>query len=714
MHPMPTKNPFRETNRSGLRARLRFSSAALLLLCLTAAGCADEPAGQAGNTAPTLLESQPLDLGDQPRAPLYRLTESLASGPIAPEDLTCAIGNEIRPSLGCLPQIPLFSGPLPGKDDEQLQIAIPPTLARQTLVLERSTKKTADLDWRSLSPEYLEKNQPFYQFNNETSEDDLLQIWARPLPPHQRHFRTYPQHIPAGASLQVGLGIATLATAVGAAPVQMQLDIETSDGLYRLIDTRLDAQNADSWQNHEINLAAFADQQVSFHFVSNVLHGGATGKFSAPLWGAPVVVAPVEAVGPPNIIVISLDTLRADYVGREKEGRALTPNLDRFRKTGAIFDNAMTTYPSTTGSHMSLFTGVYPATHETIHARKVLPREIPTMAETLAQHRYATAAFTENAMLNAGSGFLRGFDFYQEQKGDDVWSTEGAIEKTFNDALTWLDGHPHERFFLFLHTYQVHFPYTPPDRHNHFRKNLKGKLPEETLARQAFWSEAGYAGEIIYMDTELGALLEAFGERIDLENTMIIITADHGEEFAEHGHIGHAETLHSEVLDIPLSIHYPGRIAAGTRVRAPASLVDILPTVLDFAGLPPQPGAQGVSLRGWMEGHDSVKPRAVYAQNYGKNGQQWAARTIDRKFIFTGNQKVPGESYDLTSDPEEKMPLTITPEDLTASKQLIGVYKEWVIEAMSARMLRKKQEQAPARPLDEDVANKLRALGYVD
>jgi len=603
---------------------------------------------------------------------------------------------------------------LPGKNDEQLQIVIPPTLAQQTLVLERSTKKTADLDWRSLSPEHLEKNQPFYQFKNETSEDDLLQIWARPLPPHQRHFRTHPQHIPAGASLQVGLGIATLATAVGAAPVQMQLDVETSDGLYRLIDTRLDAENAGSWQNHEINLAAFADQKVSFHFVSHVLHGGATGKFSAPLWGAPVVVAPVEAVGPPNIIVISLDTLRADYVGREKEGRALTPNLDRFRKTGAIFDNAMTTYPSTTGSHMSLFTGVYPATHETIHARKVLPREIPTMAETLAHHRYATAAFTENAMLNAGSGFLRGFDFYQEQKGDDVWSTEGAIEKTFHDALTWLDGHPHERFFLFVHTYQVHFPYTPPDRHNHFRKNLKGKLPEETLARQAFWSEAGYAGEIIYMDTELGTLLEAFGDRIDLQNTMIIITADHGEEFAEHGHIGHAETLHSEVLDIPLSIHYPGHIEPGTRVRAPASLVDILPTVLDFAGLPPQPGAQGVSLRGWMEGHDSVKPRAVYAQNYGKNGQQWAARTIDRKFIFTGNQKVPGESYDLTSDPEEKMPLTITPEDLTASKQLIRVYKAWVIEAMTARMLRKEQEQAPARPLDEDVANKLRALGYVD
>jgi len=158
MHPMPTKNQFRETTRSGLRARLRFSSAALLLLCLTAAGCADEPAGQAGNTSPTLLENQPLDLGDQRRAPLYRLTESLVSGPIAPEDLTCAIGNEIRPSLGCLPQIPLFSGPLPGKDDELLQIAIPPTLTQQTLVLERSTKKTADLDWRRLSPEYLERN----------------------------------------------------------------------------------------------------------------------------------------------------------------------------------------------------------------------------------------------------------------------------------------------------------------------------------------------------------------------------------------------------------------------------------------------------------------------------------------------------------------------------------------------------------------------------
>ena len=700
MHPMPRTN--------------RILAMSLLTGLLTFGGCTNEsaPPEPAATSDSTTRERE---LGDNhARAPLYRLTESLASGPIAPEDLTCSIGNEIRPALGCLPQIQLFAGALPAEGNAPVRISIPQALTEQALLLERSTKKRSDLDWRGLPPQHVEPQQTYYEMQPIASDDDLLQIWARPLPPNRRHYRTRALQIPGGATLQVGLGVEPAAAAIGAAPVRMKLDVENSAGKHRLLDTRMTPAQGSTWQDHQIDLSAFADQEVTFHFTSEVLPGKASPAFSAPLWGAPIVVAPTDESGPPNIIVISLDTLRADYVGRKKEGRDLTPQLDRFRETGVVFENAMTTYPSTTGSHMSLFTGVYPATHETIHARKVLPQAIPTMAETLAGHGYATAAVTENAMLNARSGFLRGFDSYQEQKGDDVWSTDGAIEKTFADALTWLEAHPDERFFLFIHTYQVHFPYTPPDRHNHFRKNLKGKLPKEKLARQAFWSEAGYAGEIIYMDTELGALLETLGERIDLENTIIVITSDHGEEFAEHGHIGHAETLHSEVLNIPMSIHYPGRIAPGTRVQAPASLVDILPTVLDFAGLPPRPNAQGISLRPLIAGDPLAAPRAIYAQNYGKNGQQWAARTLDRKFIFNGNQKVPGKSYDLGSDPDEQNPLKITAEDRAASSEMIGVYKDWVVEAMTARMLREQQETAPAKPLDEDVANKLRALGYMD
>ncbi|MDG1959937.1 MAG: sulfatase [Candidatus Binatia bacterium] len=691
------------------------SATSLLSTLLALGSCTTEPAKPLGVDSVAMQG----EAGDNlRRAPLYRLMEWMHSGPIAAGDLTCAIGNEIRPSLGCLPAIALFSGPLPPEEQGEIRMSlpIPQPLQKQSLILERTTKKRSDLDWRGLAPQYVRKDVASYEFESAATDDELLQIWARPLPPNLRHYRTRPRRIPSGATLQVGVGIAPVASAVGAAPVRMWLKVENAAGQHTLLDTRLSPATATTWQDHELDLQAYAGEEVSFHFISEVVGGRDTENFSAPLWGAPIVVAPVENSGPPSIIVISLDTLRSDYVGIEKQGHRLTPELDRFRETGAVFQNAMTTYPSTTGSHMSLFTGVYPATHETIHARKTLPNAIPTMAETLAYHGYATAAVTENAMLNAGSGFLRGFDSYQEQKGDDVWSTEGSIEKTFTDALSWLKAHEDERFFLFIHTYQVHFPYTPPERHNHFRKNLKGKLPKEKLARQAFWSEAGYAGEVLYMDAEVGSLLTALESLVDLENTIIVITSDHGEEFAEHGHIGHAETLHSEVLNIPMSIHYPGQIPPQTRVAAPASLVDILPTLLDFAGLPPEPKAQGVSLRPLIRGEDLAEPRAVYAQNFGKNGQQWAARTIDRKFIFNGSQKVPRQAYDLASDPEEKNPMELSEEDRAASQELIRTYKDWVVEAMTARMLlqSEEQDQAPAKPLDESVANKLRALGYMD
>jgi arylsulfatase A-like enzyme len=693
----------------------QISATTLLSILLALGACTTAPSNPLAVDSVAILDAAS---GNLPRAPLYRLTEWMKSGPIAAEDLTCAIGNEIRPSLGCLPQIPVFSGPLPPEEQGRLRMSlpIPQVLQQQRLILERTTKKTSDLDWRGLPPQYLRKNISNYEFESTSTDDHLLQVWARPLPPNHRHYRTQPRQIPPGARLQVGIGIAPLASAVGAAPVRMRLQVKNAAGEHTILDTRVSPGTPSAWQDYEFDLQAYAGEEVSFHFISEVLADNDAGSFSAPLWGAPIVVAPIENSGPPNIIVISLDTLRSDYVGVEKQGHRLTPELDRFRDTGAVFENAMTTYPSTTGSHMSLFTGVYPATHGTIHARKTLPRAIPTMAETLAGHGYATAAVTENAMLNSGSGFVRGFDSYQEQKGDDVWSTEGAIEKTFSDALLWLEAHANERFFLFIHTYQVHFPYTPPERHNHFRKNLKGKLPKEKLARQAFWSEAGYAGEIVYMDAEVGSLLAALGPLVDLDNTIIVITADHGEEFAEHGHIGHAETLHSEVLDIPMSIHYPGQIPAQTRVAAPASLVDILPTVLDFAGLPPEPRAQGVSLRPLIQGKSLPEPRAVYAQNFGKSGQQWAARTIDRKFIFNGNQKIPKQAYDLASDPDEQNPLELSPEDSAASQAWIRLYKNWAVEAMTARMLlqAEEQEQPPVKPLDEGVANKLRALGYMD
>ncbi|MFP6665414.1 MAG: sulfatase [Deltaproteobacteria bacterium] len=681
-----------------------------LAFSLLAPACAPTPDPSASDERETPSAATPT----AGRIALYRLTEKLVHGRLPQNDLTCAVGSEIRPALGCLTQFPLYSGAAPTLQAgvRQLTGPVDEFLEDQQFIIERSAKGAGLLDWQRLEPELGTHGMTSFTTTIEAENPELVELWARPLPPAYRHFRTQPLAIPSGAQLQVGVGLVPLAVAVGASGVSMQLVARTKDKEKILLDTRV--LPADTrWQDHAIDLTEFAGKNVAFHFVSNLLPQAAEEAFTAPLWGAPTVTAPGPADGPPNVILISLDTLRADYVGATKEGRQLTPNLDKFRARGAVFTNAMTTYPSTTGSHMSLFTGVYPATHETIHARKKLPPEIPTMAQALAPLGFATAAVTENAMLNATSGFLRGFDSYKEQKGDDVWSTDGAIRQTFDDGLAWLDTHGEERFFLFLHTYQVHFPYTPPKRHNHFRRALNRQLPEDPFERQKVWAERGYAGEVLYTDEEVGRLLRILDERGLLENTILIITADHGEEFGEHGEIGHAQTLYAEVLNIPLSIQFPGRIPAGSRIEAPVSLVDILPTIFDLAGLPPL-HAEGQSLVPLLDGGQLAEQRAVYAQNYGKHGQQWAARTGTRKFIFQGNQKIPFEVFDLEADAGETTALDGT--HLAAEgTRWITPYREIVIAAMTRRMEKEAAETAPhERRLDEGVVNKLRALGYMD
>lgn len=654
------------------------------------------------------------------RHPLYRLTEQLVGGKLPLDGLTCRVGNEIRPSLGCLPQELIFSGAVISDGASTPRVVAEPDefLQEHALIVERSAKGKGVLDWKTLPPILAQRGTLSISTEIDFEDAESVELWARPIPPNERHFRTRSLRIPAASHLQVGVGMYPLAAQLGAVTATMQLDAETDGERTTLLETVV-AGDSKRWVDHEIDLQAFAGKDVVFHLVSRPAGEVGPDDFTAPLWGAPIITA--ESSLPrdeeaPNVIVISLDTLRADYVGRQRLGRDLTPNLDRFRAAGTVFTNAMTTYPSTTGSHMSLFTGVYPATHETIHARKKLPPEIPTLAQEMAKAGYATAAVTENAMLNAGSGFLRGFDSYREQKGDDVWSTDGAIRQTFDDGLTWLEHHGNERFFLFLHTYQVHFPYTPPKRHNHFRKALNKKLPEEKFEKQKVWAERGYAGEVLYMDEELGRLLRTLEERQLLDHTVIIITADHGEEFGEHGDIGHAQTLFAEVMNIPMSIYFPGRAPAGLSVDEPVSLVDIAPTVLDLAGIPAM-RSQGRSLVPLLEGGDFGPPRAVYAQNFGKYGQQWAARTADRKFIFSGKESNPPLVFDLREDPGELKPLK-DGELTVEGKRWINPYKAWVRRAMRVRQRKeaaaRKKESAPERRLDESVVNKLRALGYTD
>ena len=275
----------------------------------------------------------------------------------------------------------------------------------------------------------------------------------------------------------------------------------------------------------------------------------------------------------------------------------------------------MTGVPSTSASHMSLFTGLYPITHQVRFADDVLSDAIPTLAEILAAHGYQTGAVTENAMLSAGAGFSFGFDSYLENKGLGMWSTEGQLDSTLDAARRWLDRHGDDRFFLFLHTYQIHSPYEP------LEKDVRPLTAEDRIEREGGvprWVtdlRYRYAGEIRYADRALASFLRELERGGLWDETIVVLTSDHGEEFAEHDQIGHSKSAYEESLRIPLLVWAPGLIEPGVRIPEQVSLVDVVPTLLDFLKITPPTATQGQSLRAPLEGREFPGPHIHYAES---------------------------------------------------------------------------------------------------
>ena len=403
------------------------------------------------------------------------------------------------------------------------------------------------------------------------------------------------------------------------------------------------------------------------------------------------------------MLLISLDTVRADSIGAVTRGARLTPWFDRLSGEGVVFRNAVSTFSSTSAAHMSLFTGTYPATHKVRYATHHLDASIRTLPEALAKAGYSTGAVTENAMILAGSGFARGFDSYRENK--DSLRHTGSIDRTFADGVAWLEAHRGERFFLFLHTYEAHTPYAPkPEALADVPEIDVDGLREDELP----WEQTRrrYEAEIHYID---GALEHLFSElrRLDvLDDTMVVITSDHGEEFGEHGGLGHAKSVYDEVLRIPLLFWNAAGTTAGQVVDEQVSLIDVTPTILEFAAISPPPRIPGRSLIPAMNGDPLPGSEVRFAEAPVRNTRHVTARTKNHKWIWRSNEE--GLLvFDLTADPGEKTPLQN--ENLSAEGQVL-------IDAYLALddLPQDDEEPAPARVLDEPTRQKLEALGYVE
>ncbi len=369
------------------------------------------------------------------------------------------------------------------------------------------------------------------------------------------------------------------------------------------------------------------------------------------IWSCLAVLIACRGSGdlPSVVVLISIDTLRADHLGCYGYGRDTSPFLDQLAAESILYEQAFAHAPSTLPSHASLFTSLIPHHHAASHPhRRGLAAEAFTLAEVFLQEGWRTASINGGGQLARELGVAQGFEVYES-----VARQEDRFSRIVEAGLRWLDQHDGERRFLFLHTFEVHQPPDPPaellalfatepqatPRPPGPARRQRWDYSESELA----WFVDRYDAEIRSMDAALGELMAALRHRGLWRDALVVLTSDHGEELGDHGHLAtHAHTLFDELLRVPLIVKRPAARDGGRRVAAPARLVDVAPTILLAAGITPPPTYEGVDLLA-----DGPAPQPLIAL------RDTATRTPITA-VRTARWKLVGQRlFDLRQDPRE-------------------------------------------------------------
>ncbi|MBW2271806.1 MAG: sulfatase-like hydrolase/transferase [Deltaproteobacteria bacterium] len=534
----------------------------------------------------------------------------------------------------------------------------------------------------------------------------------------------------AGARLDFGIGILELARSQG--PVAFSVEACEEEAGCRELFRELLASEPAGWHDRSLALDELAGRRVRFEFATEIL-SPAEQAWSLPLWSNPTLFVPSQRRAEDfNIVLISLDTLRADHLTSYGYPLDTAPFMDEhFGQGGTIFDNPVAAAASTGPSHMSIFTGLYPSVHNVVEGLNKLSPVVPTLAEALRDHGFVTGAITENAAIVLGKGFGRGFESYLENKGSDVWGFEGQVDRSFDRAVEFFERRQDQRFFLFLHTYQVHYPYAPPEAYAAlFPEPPAGRPPHASLSPER--NPALYDREIRYVDDQMRRLFEAMEARGIADETLVVVTSDHGDEFMEHGLLDHGGNVHDDVVNVPLLFHGPG-VPAGRRVAQPTGHVDVMPTLLDLVGAAPPALVQGRSMAALLRGEvDALEERPVYSETWvpwARVAGQKKVRRIqtptigvrlgDRKLVRHPKWNAHGyKLYDLASDPREEQDLYREQRDAAGDLQkLLDTYLERSAERRKEIARREREaalESERDLTIDPEREEKLRALGYLE
>jgi arylsulfatase A-like enzyme len=395
---------------------------------------------------------------------------------------------------------------------------------------------------------------------------------------------------------------------------------------------------------------------------------------------APHASLAAPSTRPYNLLLITLDTTRADRLGCYGYTAGRTPRLDLLARAGARFDRAYTPAVLTLPSHATILTGTYPTFHQ-LHYNGTfrLGDSAVTLAELCKRAGFATAASVGGYVLHSQFGLNQGFDEYFDRF---VASDRRAADVT-SDAIGFIDRHAGQRMFLWAHYYDPHFPREPP----------------EEFARQ--FPNDGYDGEVAYMDSQIGRLLDALDRHGLSDHTLVVVVADHGEGLLEHEPT-HGIFLYEPTVRVPLILNAPGRVPARV-IDAVVSTVDILPTVCELLHVPASPDCQGASLTGLMNGRDEAS-RQIYLESYGPRQMYgWSELLGVRSGSWKYIRAPRAELYDVSHDPGETKNL-IDGEAKTAR----------ALSADLDRMIARVSKAAPPAgvPLRPEDAEKLAQLGY--
>ncbi|UCC30775.1 MAG: sulfatase [Phycisphaerales bacterium] len=442
----------------------------------------------------------------------------------------------------------------------------------------------------------------------------------------------------------------------------------------------------------------------------------------------------------PNVVLISVDMLRPDHLGCYGYSRDTSPSMDRLASEGALFENAVSTTSWTLPAHAALFTGLLDSVHGCVETTKPLNADHETLAEQLRASGYATGGFFSGPYLHPVFGLAQGFTKYVDctsypklnatkakrtgrVDGFDVWEashrdiTSPRVQAAASD---WLKQNHERPFFLFVHFWDVHYDFKPPapydakydpeykgvftGDHFLFDQWITARMPQRDLHHLV----ALYDGEINWTDLHIGKLLDDLDHLRLSDSTLVVLVADHGTEFFEHGDKSHRKTLFEEVVRIPLIIRFPTHIDRDLRLSVPVSITDVLPTILDLTGLPQPNQVMGQSLVPLLRGAGGAADRVIVSELFSGGRKMRAVRRGNRKLIhdmLTGRSYV----YNLVSDPGEQHPIFDESDAVfRVSHADFRRAQAWIQSALEGNPV-----ASAMQPIPDDVRTKLQSLGYI-